>query len=205
MTTQTLENPAAGDPHRPPAVLRALRTFRHWRKGRPFPGGLLITLSGIELWLAPYSSIGVMIHEGIAGFSSIFIGALLVMFGCTVWFAPAYRFFAGVAAIMLGLIALPTVNLGGFFIGTLLALIGGGLSAAWMPRPGWDAPTRRQRRKRPAEEPQESGDEPGTAAFESAEAGAAPAAPEPRSYDSAQAPMNFPEVEDTGAHQRPED
>ena len=211
MTTQTLENPAAGDSHRPPAVLRGLHAFRHWRKGRPFPGGLLITLSGIELWLAPYSSIGVMIHEGIAGFSSIFIGALLVMFGCTVWFAPAYRFFAGIASIMLGLIALPTVNLGGFFIGTLLALIGGGLSAAWMPRPGWDAPTRRQRRRRSVEEPRpESGDEPGTAAFESAEAEAAaetaaPPAPEPPSYDPAQAPMNFPEVEDGGAHQRPQD
>jgi hypothetical protein len=206
MTTQTLESPAAGDPHRPPTALRALRTFRYWRKGRPFPGGLLITLAGIELWLAPYSAIGVMIHEGIAGFSAIFIGALLVMFGLTVWFAPAYRFFAGIAAIMLGLIALPTVNLGGFFIGTLLALIGGALSAAWMPRPGWEAPTRGQRRRRHGEEPQEEpGNESGLAVLESEEAEHGPVAAEPRSYDSAQAPMNFPEVEDTGADQHPED
>jgi len=184
MTTQTFESPAAGDSGREPAALRLLHSFRHWRKGRPFPGGLLITLAGVELWLAPLSSIGVMIHEGVAGFSSVFIGLLLVMFGAAIWFAPAYRFFAGVASIMLGLIALPTVNLGGFFIGTLLALIGGALSAAWIPRPGWEAPTRRQRRTDVAE-----------------------AAPheEPENEFTEAPTSDLPEVEETGAHQHPED
>lgn len=144
MTTQTLETPAS-DGSRPPAVLRALRAFRHWRKARPFPSGLLIVLSGLEIWAAPYSSVGVMIHEGIAGFSAVFVGTLLIVFGLTVWFAPAYRAFSGIAAILLGLIALPTINIGGFIIGTLLALVGGGLAVAWTPRPGWEAPTWRQR------------------------------------------------------------
>jgi hypothetical protein len=184
MTTQTFESPAAGDSGREPTALRLVRSFRHWRKGRPFPGGLLITLAGVELWLAPLSSIGVMIHEGVAGFSSVFIGALLVMFGMAIWFAPAYRFFSGVAAIMLGLIALPTVNLGGFFIGTLLALIGGALSAAWVPQPGWEAPTRRQRRA-------------GVVAAEARE--------EPENESTEAPTSDLPEVEDTGAHQHPED
>ncbi len=184
MTTQTFESPAAGESGRPSAALRLLHSFRHWRKGRPFPGGLLITLAGIELWLAPFSSIGVMIHEGVAGFSSVFIGALLVMFGQAIWFAPDYRFFSGVASIMLGLIALPTVNLGGFFIGTLLALIGGALSAAWVPRPGWEAPTRRQRR----------GSDPEALQHEELQ------------NESTEAPTSdLPEVEETGAHQHPED
>lgn len=201
MTTQTLESPAAGDPNRRPVALRALHSFRHWRKGRPFPGGLLITLAGIELWLAPYSSIGVMIHEGVAGFSAIFIGALLVMFGAAIWFAPAYRFFAGVASIMLGLIALPTVNLGGFFIGTLLALIGGALSAAWVPRPGWDAPTLRQRRRTtagPAEQ-YSQGSESEPAQLEAAQVEAATADPDQNPT------TNLPEMEEPGAHQQPED
>jgi len=145
MTTQTLDSPAGGEPQEPFA-LRTLHGFRHWRKGRPFPAGLLIILAGIELWLAPLSSIGNIIHEGVGGISAFFIGALMVMFGVAVWFAPAYRVFAGIASIMLGLIALPATNLGGFFIGTLLALIGGGLAVAWMPRPGWVAPTRHERK-----------------------------------------------------------
>ena len=37
MTTQTLETTASDGESRPPAVVRALRAFRHWRKGRPFP------------------------------------------------------------------------------------------------------------------------------------------------------------------------
>jgi uncharacterized protein DUF6114 len=151
MTTQTFENTASDGAARPPAALRALHAFRHWRKSRPFPSGLLILLAGIEIWLAPYSSIGVMIHEGIAGFSAVFVGTLLIVFGLTVWFAPAYRAFAGIASILLGLIALPTINIGGFVLGTLLALTGGGLAVAWTPRPGWVAPTWRQKHTAKAE------------------------------------------------------
>ena len=145
MTTQTLETPASDGASRPPALVRALRAFRHWRKSRPFPSGLLVVLAGLEIWAAPYSSLGVMIHEGVAGFSAVFVGTLLILFGLTIWFAPTYRGFAGIAAILLGLIALPTINIGGFIIGTLLALTGGGLAVAWTPRPGWEAPTWRQR------------------------------------------------------------
>lgn len=155
MTTHTLDSPTPHEPSRP-AVLRGLHAFRHWRKGRPFPAGLLIVLAGIELWLAPLSSIGNIIHEGVGGVSAFFIGALMMMFGLTVWFAPAYRVFAGIASILLGLIALPATNLGGFFIGTLLSLIGGGLAVAWAPRPGWEAPTRRERRRMHSQEQAES-------------------------------------------------
>lgn len=160
MTTQILENTSPDGAHRPPAVVRAYRAFRHWRKARPFPSGLLILLSGIEIWAAPYSSIGVMIHEGIAGFSAVFVGTLLIVFGLTVWFAPMYRMFAGIAAILLGLIALPTINIGGFVLGTLLALIGGGLAVAWTPRPGWTAPTWSERRRKGQEARPDTPDEP---------------------------------------------
>jgi hypothetical protein len=145
MTTQSLDSPASGEP-RPAYTLRSLHDFRRWRKGRPFPAGLLIVLAGIELWLAPLSAIGNMIHEGVGGVSAVFIGALMLMFGLSVWFSPGYRVFAGIASILLGLIALPATNIGGFLVGTLLSLIGGGLAAAWVPRPGWQAPTWRQRR-----------------------------------------------------------
>lgn len=219
MTTHTLDSPTPHEPSRP-AALRALHGFRHWRKGRPFPAGLLIVLAGIELWLAPLSSIGNIIHEGVGGVSAFFIGALMMMFGLTVWFAPAYRVFAGIASILLGLIALPATNLGGFFIGTLLSLIGGGLAVAWTPRPGWEAPTRRQRRRRRAEEVAESGEGASyvTGSYENGadplatEAYGAPATSEAelaefeaRSRTGANAPtINLPEVEETGADQHPE-
>ncbi len=229
MTTQTLESPAGDDHGRRPLALRLLHSFRLWRKERPFPAGLLIVLSGVELWLAPYSSIGVMIHEGIAGFSAVFIGALLVMFGLTVWFAPAYRAFAGIASILLGLIALPTVNIGGFVLGTLLALIGGALAVSWTPRPGWDAPGFAERRRRrneqraleatqstqtqAAQEPAQAG-EAGTPETTAAEAEGAPAvsatdaelaALEARVREPVDPTTELPEVEDGGAPQHPED
>lgn len=230
MTTHTIDSPTPREPSRP-AVLRALHAFRHWRKGRPFPAGLLIVLAGLELWLAPLSSIGTIIHEGVGGVSAFFIGALMMMFGLTVWFAPAYRVFAGIASIMLGLIALPATNLGGFFIGTLLSLIGGGLAVAWTPRPGWEAQTRRERRRhdRTEQEQQAEGGEPDGASYQagSYEAGiyenaADPAAMqehgtvvtseaelaefEARSRAGADAPtINLPEVEERGADQHPED
>lgn len=147
MTTHSFYPPTPGEARRPPAALRLLHAFRHWRKGRPFPAGLLIVLAGVELWLAPLSSIGNIIHEGVGGVSAFFIGALMIMFGLTVWVAPTYRVFAGIASILLGLIALPATNLGGFFIGTLLALIGGALATSWVPKPGWVAPTRGERRR----------------------------------------------------------
>lgn len=198
MTTQTLETPAPDGTSRPPAVVRALRAFRHWRKSRPFPSGLLIILSGIEIWAAPYSSIGVMIHEGIAGFSAVFVGTLLIVFGLTVWFASAYRSFAGIAAILLGLIALPTINIGGFLIGTLLALIGGGLAVAWTPRPGWEAPTWRQRHAAKKSEAAES---------EAARSEAAESEPFFSETGEAQAPErteNFEDAEAELIHRRAE-
>ncbi len=178
MTTHTFDTSTSGEAHRPSATVRFMHTFRHWRKGRPFPAGLLVILAGVELWLAPLSSIGTIMHEGIGGISAFFIGMLMVMFGLTVWIAPAYRFFAGIASILLGLIALPATNLGGFFIGTLLALIGGGLAASWMPRPGWEAPTFTARRRMRAEQTASRPGETPTA--------------------------DLPEVENTGAAERPE-
>ncbi|HEU5425667.1 MAG TPA: DUF6114 domain-containing protein [Actinocrinis sp.] len=224
MTTHTLDSPTPHEPSQP-VPLRALHGFRHWRKGRPFPAGLLIVLAGIELWLAPLSSIGNIIHEGVGGVSAFFIGALMMMFGLTVWLAPAYRVFAGIASILLGLIALPATNLGGFMIGTLLALIGGGLAVAWTPRPGWEAPSRRLRRRlRHSEQEQEQQGEFGEGAAHEAgsyqgaadpmttEAYGAPAGQaelaefEARSRAGADAPTTYlPEVEETGADQRPED
>jgi hypothetical protein len=144
MTTLTSDHPV--DHARPSIPGRARYSFRHWRRGRPFWGSLFAVLGGIEIISIPYSPIGVVVHEGIAGVSGMFIGALMIMFGVSSMFAPTYRIFAGIATVLLSLVALPATNFGGFLLGTLCGLFGGSFVVAWAPRPGMTADTRRQRR-----------------------------------------------------------
>ena len=125
---------------------RYRRPFRAWRRGRPFTAGLCIALSGLEIGWAPHTGVGKLLSMGLPGISSIFIAVFLVIFGVTVWFFPAYRVFSGIASIMLALLSLVATNLGGFFLGFLLGMLGGAFAVAWTPRSDYTAQTRRQRR-----------------------------------------------------------
>ena len=127
---------------------RYRRPFRTWRRGRPFIPGLCILLAGLEIYWAPHSTVGKLLSMGLPGISSLFIPIFLVVFAITVWFFPTYRVFSGIAAILLALLSLVATNLGGFFIGFLLAMLGGAFAVAWTPRAGYTADTRRQRRRR---------------------------------------------------------
>jgi Family of unknown function (DUF6114) len=126
---------------------RYRRPFRAWRRGRPFIPGLCILLAGLEIYWAPHSTVGKLLSMGLPGISSLFIPIFLVVFAITVWFFPTYRVFSGIAAILLALLSLVATNLGGFFIGFLLSMLGGAFAVAWTPRPGYTADTRRQRRR----------------------------------------------------------
>ncbi len=113
--------------------------LRAWRRSRPFWGGLLLLLAGLELVLLPLS--GVLVHGGlklviyigIGGVFGVLIGALLIAAGTAVLVNPVHRSFYGIAGIVGGIVSFPASNLGGFFIGMLLAIIGGALSYAWTP------------------------------------------------------------------------
>ena len=131
---------------------RFRRPFRRWRRGRPFYAGLSIAIAGLDIWYWPHSSVGKMLSMGLPGISSIFIAIFLVIFAATVWFFPTYRVFSGIAAIMLALLSLVATNLGGFFIGFLCGMLGGAFAIAWTPRTDYTVETRRQRRKREANE-----------------------------------------------------
>ncbi|MBT2439722.1 hypothetical protein J7E93_06225 [Streptomyces sp. ISL-36] len=115
------------------------RRFHDWRGSRPFWGGLFTMIGGLPIAYFPYADMRLgnmtiaMATTGGAG--ALIIGVLLVTLGLTMWFQPIVRVFAGVAAIVLALVSIPVSNLGGFFIGFLLALVGGGLSVAWAPAP----------------------------------------------------------------------
>ncbi|MEG8277952.1 DUF6114 domain-containing protein [Streptomyces sp. AHA2] len=111
--------------------------FRAWRGSRPFWAGLYIMLGGIPIMYFPYANLQIghltLAMATTAGAGSLIIGVLLVVLGVSLWFQKHIRVFAGVAAILLGLVSLPVSNFGGFVIGFLLALVGGALACAWAP------------------------------------------------------------------------
>lgn len=111
--------------------------FTRWRRKRPFAAGLFMILSGIIMITPAYLSFevsNIVIQVAtISGVSTLLIGALLITSGLMCWFKAETRLLAGVAAMILGIVALPLSNIGGFVIGTLCALIGGALALSWAP------------------------------------------------------------------------
>jgi len=130
------ETPAA--PGQNEHYLRVFRrNFRTWRGSRPFWAGLYVLLSGLPIAYFPYAHLQIghltLAMSTTAGAGSLIIGVLLVVLGISLWFQKHVRTFAGVAAILLGLVSIPVSNLGGFLVGFLLALVGGALAVAWAP------------------------------------------------------------------------
>ncbi len=113
--------------------------WRGWRQSRPFWGGLLLVLAGLEMVTIPLSgvlghgAIKLVIYIGIGGIFGVLIGLLLIAAGIVLWVNPAHRVFYGIAGIILGVVSFPASNLGGFFLGMLLAIMGGSLAFGWEP------------------------------------------------------------------------
>jgi hypothetical protein len=113
------------------------RSWRAWRRARPFWGGLLLAAAGLELIGIPLSgvlshgAVRLVIYIGIGGVFGVLIGVLLIASGVAVWLNPEHRVFYGIAGVLLGILSFPASNLGGFFIGMLLAIVGGSIAFAW--------------------------------------------------------------------------
>ncbi|MFJ8585283.1 DUF6114 domain-containing protein [Streptomyces sp. NPDC093595] len=111
--------------------------FRAWRGNRPFWAGLFTLLGSVPIAYLPYADVRLgnitIAMATTAGAGSLIIGLLLATLGLTMWFHSIVRVFAGVAAIILGLVSLPISNIGGFLVGFLCSLIGGALSISWAP------------------------------------------------------------------------
>ncbi|MGO4755255.1 DUF6114 domain-containing protein, partial [Streptomyces sp. 2MCAF27] len=126
------ESPEASD-----AVSHLRRAFKYWRWQRPFWAGLFTILAGVPIGYLPYANVTLgqltVRMSTTTGSGSLIIGVLLIVLGLTMWFQPIVRVFAGVATILLGLVSIPVANFGGFLVGFLFALFGGGMSVAWAP------------------------------------------------------------------------
>jgi len=116
-----------------------MKQWQAWRRSRPFWGGLLLVLSGLELFALPLS--GVLVHGalklviyiGIGGVFGVLIGVLLIVAGLAIWFNAAHKTFYSVAGVVLGIVSWPASNLGGLFLGMLLAILGGAIAFSWTP------------------------------------------------------------------------
>jgi hypothetical protein len=122
-------------PDDPPSARPArVGGFRRWRRSRPFWGGLLLILAGIELLLSGNSSLGgITIRTGPEGFLSYVLPALLLLCGLLSWLTPAQRIFYAIIGALTALYALIGLNLGGWFLGTLIGLVGSAMIFGWGP------------------------------------------------------------------------
>src|SRR5439155_21358789 len=115
-------------------LARAWRNFRRWRRARPFWGGLLLILSGAEIFLSGNLSLGSLtLKVGQQGFLPYVIPAVLILCGLLTWFTPQQRLFYGIVGAIVAVYSLIGVNLGGFLLGLILGVLGAGFAVAWTP------------------------------------------------------------------------
>ncbi|MEH0417594.1 DUF6114 domain-containing protein [Streptomyces sp. B21-083] len=107
--------------------------FRNWRAHRPFVGGLLLTLGGVEILVTMKVSLKIVVHLGMQGLAGFLLPALMVVVGLLILFNPAQRLFYSIVGIMLTLGTWVTSNLGGFFIGLALGAVGSCMAFGWLP------------------------------------------------------------------------
>ncbi|MGV0869888.1 DUF6114 domain-containing protein [Corynebacterium kalidii] len=149
-TVETTEATGTTEP-RSEKLEKQNRRFSTWRKERPFGAGLLMMLAGIVIMAPAYlsfeiSNIQIQIST-MGGVSTLVIGILLITCGLMCWFRGEGRILAGVAALILSILALWQSNFGGFGIGLILGLIGGALALAWDPQSREDAKTEKAAKK----------------------------------------------------------
>ncbi|HZE38435.1 MAG TPA: DUF6114 domain-containing protein [Stackebrandtia sp.] len=129
------ETPVADDwPTALGRLRRGRQRFRRWRRTRPAWGGALAILGAIEIFALSYAPLQVMMLRGLAGIGSVLISVLVVILSVFSWVRLDLRSLLGIVIVVLGLASFVVSNLGGFFIGLLLMVVGGAMIFAWEPR-----------------------------------------------------------------------
>jgi Family of unknown function (DUF6114) len=109
--------------------------FRGWARRRPFVGGVLTMLAGIEMFFSSQLDLGnIHVQVGVEGFQATIIPIALVLLGLLAMLMPQHRIFYGVIALVVAVYSLIGVNLGGFILGMVLGSVGGILIVSWIPR-----------------------------------------------------------------------
>jgi hypothetical protein len=109
--------------------------FGAWYRQRPFIGGVLTILGGIEMFFSGQLDVGnIHVQVGIEGLQATILPVLLVVLGLLAILMPVHRIFYGVIALAVSVYSLISDNLGGFFVGMLLSAVGGILVVSWAPK-----------------------------------------------------------------------
>lgn len=117
------------------------RAFAGWRHRRPFGPGVLIMLGGAEILLTQRASISVVLAAGADTLVGYVLPVIMIVCGALIVLNPRQRLFYSIVAVLASLATWVTSNLGGFFVGLLLGLVGSSLAFGWLP----DQPPRRRR------------------------------------------------------------
>lgn len=120
--------------------------FRAWRAHRPFLAGVLLTLGGAEILVTMKVSLKVVLHIGMQGLAGYLLPSLMIVCGLLIIFNPAQRLFYSIVGVLLTLGTWVTSNLGGFFVGLTLGVVGSCMAFGWLPDQEPKI-SRRQRRK----------------------------------------------------------
>ncbi|MFG1920405.1 DUF6114 domain-containing protein [Cryptosporangium sp. NPDC048952] len=110
-----------------------LLRYREWRHGRPFWGCALTLVFAVELYAATAAPMGLVVLQGVTVLGTIVVSAVLVVLAAATLAQPLLRTISGPVVVLLALVALLVSNFGGFLIGTLIGLVGGGMIFAWSP------------------------------------------------------------------------
>ncbi|MFJ8045947.1 DUF6114 domain-containing protein [Kitasatospora sp. NPDC096147] len=126
---------ALDSPAPPPAAMltRARLGFRRWRRSRPFWASAWTGLGGFVILYLPLAPVGRILHVGVGGITGMAGGAILMALAGLMLLLPGQRHTAGVVAVIVGVASFPLTNLGGFFVGMFLAVLGGSMAVGWLP------------------------------------------------------------------------
>lgn len=105
--------------------------FRDFRQTRPFWGGLWMLIGGLMILRVSRLSLEAAVSGGITGFGGWLTGGGLVICALLVWAGQEHRVVAGIIGLLLAISSLIVSNLGGFFIGMLLGIVGSAMVLSW--------------------------------------------------------------------------
>jgi hypothetical protein len=110
------------------------RTFRAFRRTRPFWGGLWLLFGGWLVLRLSMVDTQVVVSGGMTGVGGWLTGGGMILCGLAAWGAPSQRYVVGVVGVMLAVTSLVVSNLGGFFVGMALGMLGGAMTLSWGPK-----------------------------------------------------------------------
>ncbi|MFG2822654.1 DUF6114 domain-containing protein [Kitasatospora sp. NPDC048365] len=134
----------------PGAFTRGRLALRRWRRTRPFWASAWTGLGGFVILYLPLAPVGRILHVGVGGITGMAGGAILMALAALMLLLPSQRHTAGVVAVIVGVASFPLTNLGGFFVGMFLSVLGGSMAVGWLPEKPSRRPGRLRLGRRPA-------------------------------------------------------